>query len=276
MKDGEELKEGEGCGYIMSIEDFKNQNGYEIEGFWLPRVTSITDVVSKPALLRYYAGHNNFMAAQNALNHAANWGTLTHQAIEKILKGERHRADERILPSLQAFRDWQSENRVEILDPQSDIERIIFDFDNFYAGTLDVLAKVNGILGILDIKTGSGIWDEYALQLAAYMNGYNKSAPKKRWAKTRWILRLDQYEECAFCGAKRRTRSGQTKITGGSPRCGHKFSYTKGVFEFKELENFHQDFEGFLSAKTLWEWCNRNFLKQIGNYPQNKKTQTLF
>lgn len=260
----------------MNIDDFKKQNGYEIEGFWLPRVTSITGVVSKPALLRYYANHSNFMSAQNALNHAANWGTLTHEAVEKVLKEEKHRADERILPSVQAFRDWQAQNRVRVLDPQNDIERIIFDMDNFYAGTLDILAEVNGILGILDIKTGSGIWDEYGLQLAAYMNAYNKTIPAKRRARTRWILRLDQFEECAVCGAKRRTKSGRPKITGGNSNCYHQFSHTKGIFEFRELKGYQHDLEGFLSAKKLWEWCNRDFLKQIENYPQNKKTLKLF
>lgn len=260
----------------MTIEEFKKQNGYEIEGFWLPRVTSITGVVSKPALLRYYANHSNFMSAQNALNHAANWGTLTHEAIEKFLKGEKHRPDEKILLSVGAFRDWQSKNVVRIFDPENDIERMIFDLDNVYAGTLDVLAEVNGILGILDIKTGSGIWDEYGLQLAAYRNAYNKAVPAKRQAKTRWILRLDQFEECVVCGAKRRTKSGRPKITGGDRNCPHQFSRSKGIFEFKELKGFKRDLEGFLSAKKLWEWVNRNSLKQIENYPKNKGNHTLF
>jgi len=260
----------------MTIEEFKNQNGYEIEGFWLPRVTTIINVISKPGLLRYYAQHSSFMTAQNALNHAANWGTLTHKAIEKFLRNEKHRPDVKILPSVQAFRDWQDKNTVRIFDPQNDIEKTIFDWDNLYAGTLDVLAEVNGVLGILDIKTGSGIWDEYGLQLAAYMNAYNKSVPAKRRARTRWILRLDQFEECVFCGAKRRIKSGRPKITGGKPHCQHKFSYTKGAFEFKELENYQQDLEGFLSAKNLWEWANRKILKQIKNYPKNKKEQKLF
>jgi len=260
----------------MTIDDFKIKNGYEIQGAWLPRVTSITGVVSKPALLRYYANHSNFMSAQNAMNNSANWGTLTHQAIEKFLKGEKHRPDEKILPSVGAFRDWQSKNVVKIFDPENDVERTIFDLDNIYAGTLDVLAEVNGVLGVLDIKTGSGIWDEYGLQLAAYMNAYNKAVPAKKRAKTRWILRLDQFEQCTVCKAKRRIKSGRPKITGGVSNCPHQFSCSKGVFEFKELKGFQHDLEGFLSAKNLWEWVNRNFLKQIENYPQNKKTQALF
>lgn len=260
----------------MNLNEFKSQNGYEIEGLWLPRVTSITGIVSKPALLRYYANHNNFMSAQEDLNRAANWGTITHQAVGRLLKEEKYRAEEKILPSIQAFRDWQTQNRVRILDAQNDIEKTIFDMDNFYAGTLDILAEVNGTFGVLDIKTGSGIWDEYGLQLAAYMNGYNKLAPTKRRVQTRWILRLDQFEQCSACGAKRRIKTVRPKITGGKAHCCHQFCLTRGFFEFKELKGYQDDLKGFLSAKKLWEWCNRNFLKQIENYPENKKTQTLF
>jgi hypothetical protein len=260
----------------MDIERFKTQNGYEIQGAWLPRVTSIIGVISKPGLLRYYANHSNFMVAQNTLNNLASWGTLTHQAVEKFLKGEKYRADEKILPSLGAFRDWQSKNIVRIFDPQNDVEKTIFDLDNSYAGTLDIVAEVNGVLGVLDIKTGSGIWDEYGLQLAAYMNAYNKSAPKKKQAKARWILRLDQFEECSICKAKRRIKSGKAKITGGKKDCVHQFSQIRGVFQFKELKGFRHDVEAFLSAKKLWEWCNRNVLKEIENYPNNNGNHTLF
>ncbi len=260
----------------MNIEDFKKQNGYIVEGLWLPRVTSNTSIHAKPRHIRYNAQHRNFMAAQDALNHAADWGTLTHRAVEDFLRGKNRRPDVKILPSIQAFRDWQNENIVKILDPQNDIEKSIADLDNFYAGTLDILAEVNGILGILDIKTGSGIWDEYGLQLSAYMNAYNKSAPTKRRAKKRWVLRLDQFEQCAVCGAKRRIKSGKPKITGGDHNCPHKFSQTKGVFEFKELKGFKRDLDGFLGAKNLWEWCNRDLLKQIENYPKNKTNHILF
>ncbi len=108
------------------------------------------------------------------------------------------------------------------------------------------------------------------------MNACNKNAPVKQRAKTRWILRLDQFEECKTCGARRRIKSGKPKVNGGKVNCGHDFSRTKGVFQFKELKGFTRDLEGFLSAKKLWEWCNRSYLKEIKNYPKNKSNHTLF
>ncbi len=259
----------------VSLEEFKEKNGYKIENYWLPRVTSITNVVFKPGLLRYYAQQPNFMTAQETLNHAADWGTATHEAVEKFLIEEEYKVDPIIMPSIQAFKKWQKEYRAKILDIHSDIEKRVYNLEDRYAGTLDILVEIKGVLGVLDIKTGSGIWDEYSLQLAAYMNAYNKSVPSKRMAKTRWILRLDQFEECKSCGAKKRVKGGKVSIRGGKPNCYHKFSPARGEFEFKELKDFNCDIDGFIGAKRLWEWCNKSHLKRIEDYPKRKIIQSL-
>ncbi len=259
----------------MTTDSFKSNHGYEVNGLWLPRVTSITNVISKPGLFYYYGNHKNFATAQAALNSAADWGTLIHNSIENFLRGSSEEADKKVLPSISAFEQWRSEHKVKLFDCENDIEKQVCDFDNHYAGTLDALMEIDGALGVLDIKSGSSIWSEYSLQLAAYMNAYNKNAPTKRKAKKRWILRIDQYQQCEICGAKRRNKSGKYKITGGNRNCPHSFLETKGIFEFKELADYSHDLEGFLSAKNLWEWLNRDYLKRIKNYSKNKKTLKL-
>jgi len=258
------------------VEKFKLSNGYEIQGMWLPRVTSITNVIMKPGLFYYYGNHKNFATAKAALNGAADWGTSVHNSVEAFLRGEDEKIDKKVLPSVHAFEEWRSQHKTKILDSSSDIEKQVCDFDNHYAGTLDILMEVDGSLGVLDIKSGGSIWNEYSLQLAAYMNAYNTNAPPKRKAKKRWILRLDQYEECEICGAKRRYKTGTHRVTGGEKHCAHDFSKEKGAFEFKELLDYTYDLDGFLNAKNLWEWLNKTNLKRIKNYSKNKKTLKLF
>jgi hypothetical protein len=260
----------------MTIEEFKAKNGHMIEGVWLPRVTSITGIISKPGLFYYYAKHKSFATAQAILNQAANWGTTVHTTIENFLRGDKEKIDKRLEPSVLAFQKWADNYQIKILNSKNDIEKEVYDFENYYSGTLDILLEIDGEYGILDIKTGSGIWNEYSLQLAAYLNAYNKNAPLNKKAKKRWILRLDQYQECEICGAKKRNKLVEARITGGDRNCPHKFSKEKGVYEFKELLNFEEDIDGFLNAKNLWEWSNNNFLKKIKNYPKNKKPLKLF
>lgn len=260
----------------MTIEEFKSKNGHLVDGLWLPRVTSITGVISKPGLFYYYAKHRNFSSAQAALNQAAVWGTAVHTTVENLLRDNKKTIDKKLLPSLKAFNCWRDEHEVKILNRKTDIERQVSDFENCYAGTLDALLEIDGKFGILDIKTGTNIWDEYSLQLAAYLNAYNQNVTAKKRAEKRWILRLDQYQECKLCGAKKRNKLMRAKITGGDKNCFHQFGEEKGFYEFKELSDFEKDLEGFLNAKNLWEWCNDSLLNKIKDYPKNKKTLKLF
>ncbi len=247
---------------------FRKKYGHEIGRIWVPRVTAITEIIAKPALLKYYADQENFEVARQNLRNAANWGTLTHSTIEKLFKMEQVGIDPKIAPSVEAYFEWKKQHNIKVHDPKNDIEKMVFDPENLYAGKMDVLLEIDGKIGILDIKTGTGIWEEYYLQTAAYMNAFNAMAGEKGMCETRWILRIDQYQECADCGAKQRIKSGKNVVKGGKSYCEHEFESPIGIYEFKELENFEHDISAFLSAKEVWEWYNRNLLKKIPNYPK--------
>ena len=64
----------------MSIEGFKQKNGYEIDGMWLPRVTAITSVVSKYPL---------FLKERGYFNEAAKWGHFVHKMFGNLARHER-------------------------------------------------------------------------------------------------------------------------------------------------------------------------------------------
>ena len=133
----------------MSIDFFKQKYGYEIEGVWLPRVTAVTSLVSK-----------SFLFSNQG---SADWGTLVHSAIASILKKEVVGTLSSIQPSLAAFHEWQREYRVKILDPQTHIEKRVYDMEAGYAGTIDMVAEVQGTVGVVDLKTSNGIREEYFL-----------------------------------------------------------------------------------------------------------------
>ena len=245
-------------------------NGYQHEdGLWYPRVTSIVGIKAKPALYAFYASMPSFAAAEAMKDRSADEGTLIHDAIEAILKKEPVTIPASIQPAMDAFMTWY--NRNEIVAHK--VEERLVSRKHRYAGTMDVLAEVNGQLGVLDIKTSVAIYRDYQIQTSAYVEALkeNPNIPEL----TRWILRIDQNKHCLRCGATLREKGGRQKIRPAKGpllvptlmhECGdkHDWSELKGELEIKELKGFDSDIKAFLAAKTLWEWEHEYWLKKIG------------
>lgn len=253
----------------MTVDFFKQKYGYEIEGFWFPRVTAVTSLFSKASFFASGARLPLWQAS-------ADWGTLVHSTIANFLLKKPQDIDQRIVPSVEIFKKWQKTHGFEIQNPKEHIEKRIFDKENCYAGTADLIARVGGKLGLIDIKTGTEIREEHSLQTAAYFAAYNLGKGKLETCETRWILRIDQYKECMGCFAKMREKSQKESVSQGNPLCNHQWSVVKGEIEFRELVNHEQDLQAFLSAKEVWEWYNKDWLSKIINYPKTVSQQILF
>ena len=248
--------------YYNNVENFKSATGYEIDGIWYPRVTSIVSIKAKPALYKFYADQASFAGAEAVKNKSAEEGTLLHGAVEAILKKENTPIPDSVAPAVTAFLDFQKQN--EIIPHQ--IEARIVSKKHHYAGTLDCLAELNGQLGVLDIKTSYAIYRDYGIQTSAYIEALteNPSMPPLK----RWILRLDQARTCIRgCGSKMREKGGSIKIRPAkgvvAARCPHVWGDLTGEVELRELPGQEQDIRAFLAAKTLWEWEHDYWLRQI-------------
>ena len=248
--------------FYSNVENFKAATGYEIDGVWYPRVTSIASIKAKPALYHFYASQNSFAAGEAVKAKSAEEGTLLHETVEAILKGEDSPIPESVAPAVSAFLDFKKQN--EIIPHQ--IETRIISKKHHYAGTMDCLAELNGQLGVLDIKTSYAIYRDYGIQTAAYVEalGENPSMPPLK----RWILRLDQARHCIKgCGSKMREKGGNIKIRPAkgvtAARCPHVWGDQLGEVELRELPGQEHDIQAFLASKTLWEWENDYWLKQI-------------
>ena len=244
-----------------------NACGYIINGQWYPRVTSIISIKAKPALLKFYADSESYSHALSTTKQSASEGTKIHNAVEAILKKQSPELDSEIMPAINAFQDFL---RLHSLNTDAGaIEKRVWSNAHRFAGTIDILAEVDGLFGVLEIKTSSGIWRDYNLQTSAYVCALQEdetweTLPKKP-VEHRWILRLDQKQICTKCGATKRTKGGRETVkTNGAAACDHEWSEVRGEWEFKNLEGFAKDYEAFLGAKKLWEWENELWLKQIG------------
>lgn len=259
---------------FSSEQDFKDQCGYSIDGLWYPRVTRIVDMKAKPALLKFYADVG-FARAKEISAKSAEMGTAVHEAIEKILVGQRPgNIPVNILPSVRAFLEFLKTSGIKLKVNPEHVERRIMNAEHKYAGTIDAMAEIDGKFGVLDIKTSENIYRDYGIQTSAYMDALTREFSN---LDTRWILRIDQFQTCGRCGATMRDKGGREKIksgwqanggrSNGLPACTvamHEWSAPQGVVELKELHNWQDDFKAFLGAKALWEWEHSDWLRRIG------------
>ena len=183
-----------------------NKAGEYIEKF-LPVGKPIDEIEKKQLVEGCKKAHRTLK------DNAADLGTMLHALIEDFAKGKT--VPEPVNPilnkSFNQFKDWVKANNVRFIDS----ERKIYSKRFNYAGTLDLLAD-NGTKMLIDIKTSSGIWDEYYLQVAAYIQAINEE--------------MD-------LGLRK----------GVIIRCGK-----DGVFEVKETDEFEENLQGFLGALRLY------------------------
>jgi hypothetical protein len=166
---------------------------YKLDGQRVPSVTQLLKQLDKPALTRWAAN----TAADYATDHwtdlahlppserrkqiaAAPWanrdraaaaGTAIHAMAEQLLAGEPAEVPDSLTSKVQGLARWIETSAISIV--ASEI-RVWSEGDDdlgliAYAGTLDAIVKHPRYgLGIIDWKTGSGIYAEAGLQLAGY------------------------------------------------------------------------------------------------------------
>jgi hypothetical protein len=116
-------------------------------------------------------------AHQKALVKAGDIGTEAHRMIEYQLRtavgakaGEKPVISDAAQWSVFAFEDWAKSVRLKPVL----CERVVWSKVYGFAGTLDLLARVNGVMTEVSIKTGKGVYAEAHLQSAAYVTALSE------------------------------------------------------------------------------------------------------
>jgi PD-(D/E)XK nuclease superfamily protein len=186
---------------------------YDVDGASYPSVTHILQVISKPALINWAANQERTLvseaaaelyldlakiptamprsaylttlqarigkmkAHQKELAKAGEIGTQVHHLIEWNLRrslGQVVGPEPRVVDDAEwAFMAWQDWANSVQLRPRH-IEQVVFSRDHEYAGTMDLLADVSGVLTLIDFKTGKAIYGEALLQNVAYQHALDE------------------------------------------------------------------------------------------------------
>ena len=234
---------------------------YPIDGELFPSVTTILDVIGKPALMNWAAKVEREMvlkvgcdlhvdsanikppmtgaawlltmnarlgkekASAKELKKAGDIGTQCHELIEWTLKGElmyEAGPSPRISDAAQwAFMAWQDWRQAAKLKPIA-VEQVVYSRTHHYAGTLDLLAEVDGVLTVIDWKTGKAVYSEAHLQNAAYRQAIREMGHGD--PKQGLIVRLPKVETDPF-------------------------------FEVVKAKPEDLMFPKFLDAKSVWTWA---------------------
>ena len=145
----------------------------------VPSVTWVAGFWPKGVQFYKWLADKGWDEAEAAKSAAGDKGSKVHLAIEMILNGEEFRIDTRVLNKstgqmeelsyeellcVKSFCDWRKDVNPEILVA----ETTVFSEINGYAGTVDLVCKIEGVPYVIDFKTSKQVWREHELQVSAY------------------------------------------------------------------------------------------------------------
>ena len=145
-----------------SLEYIDESHTYLVDGIIVPSITQIMKI----KFGNKYSGVSN-----EILNKAAENGTRVHEAIEKLCKS----GEVEDIKEVKNFMFLQKHYKFEVVD--NEVPIIIFKDDvPICAGRLDLVLKIDGLIGGGDIKRTSTLDKEYlTYQLNLYRIGYRQS-----------------------------------------------------------------------------------------------------
>ena len=158
---------------------------------WKPSVTTIIgETINKGKGFEMWLGnHPSYKIACEERDIAADRGTLVHELAENYMNGEVIESDnEEICKHLMSFEKFWLDNEVQLIET----ELFMWHKDVPWAGTCDIIAKIDGEYCIIDIKTGN-YYKSHEIQLNMYAELLSKIVDEPvdmiagLYTKGRWI-----------------------------------------------------------------------------------------
>ena len=169
----------------------------------VPGVTTITGLEAKPYLIPWAnrLGLEGIKSTEY-VDHLAEIGTMSHQMVADHLRGEKTDTSEytkeqidKAENSFLSYLEWEKGKTIEPIL----IETPLVSEAYKYGGQIDSLLKVDGVLGLHDLKTGKAIYDDWFTQLIAYTYLLFENGYVEDWATLpATILRIGRDETEGF------------------------------------------------------------------------------
>lgn len=149
------------------------------EGVYYPSVTTILQYMPKNKFFESWlkdVGHN----ADLIMRRAGKEGTQVHEAAEALVLGQEvswmddygnAKYSQIVWEMILKFYEFWNTHKPELISA----EDFVYSDEYKYAGTADLVVKMDGETWLLDIKTSNSLHKSYDLQLASYAKALEES-----------------------------------------------------------------------------------------------------
>ena len=222
------------------------------EGVYYPSVTTILQYMPKNKFFDTWlkdVGHN----ADYIMKKAGKEGTQVHEAAEKLVKGEEvswmddygnARYSQIVWEMILKFAEFWNTYKPELIST----EDFVWSDKYKYAGTADLVVKMDGQVWLLDLKTSNSIHKSYDLQLASYAKALEECKGIK-------------IERTGIIWLKAHTRSASKK----------KGVYQGKGWQVKVIDKIDENFELFNLIYKLYSLENPTVEPIYNSYPTTIK-----
>jgi len=219
---------------------------------YYPSVTTILQYMPKNKFFDNWlkdVGHS----ADLIMRKAGKEGTQVHEAAESLVLGKEvnwmddygnAKYSQLVWEMILKFYDFWSTYKPELIST----EEFVFSDKHKYAGTADLLVKMDGETWLLDIKTSNNLHRSYHLQLAAYAKALEEAKG----------IKIDR---TGIIWLKSSTRSSSKK----------KGVYQGKGWQIKTIDEIDYNFDLFLTIYKLYLLENPNTQPIYKSYPTTLK-----
>ena len=168
---------------LQQINFLDNRVYKRSDDLYYPSVTTILQYMPKNKFFEQWikdVGHNSDLIMQKA----AAEGTAVHNAVEDMLEGKEISWMDEFGNANYSLLVWQMILKAyEFFDTYKPeiigSEHFTYSDEHQYAGTTDLIVKLDGVVWLLDIKTSNSIHKSHELQLSAYAKAWEEMGGEK-------------------------------------------------------------------------------------------------
>lgn len=189
---------------------------------------------------------------------AADIGTIIHDWCEGYIK---HKLKDKAYPNvpefpedknaqigINAFLDWEKEHGVTFISS----ERVVYSKKHDYIGKMDIEARVDRKLCLVDLKSSNGLYNTVRMQTAAYLKA-DEEERKGKVYKGRWAIRLAKETEKEYI-ARMEKKQAKALKNGREVKPYPPYQVFEAMYLDEKAGDIENDFEAFLACLTLFRW----------------------